>query len=90
MGNKKTDDNEKVILYQEPTQTKLDLIEHDFKYLKSRFENWTELRETDLMVYENIKHHVYESLEMIDLMKRFLIREHGFNARKELVLKRDK
>ena len=90
MGNKKTDDNEKVILYQEPTQTKLDLIEHDFKYLKSRFENWTELRETDLMVYENIKHHVYESLEMIDLMERFLIREHGFNARKELVLKRDK
>ena len=90
MGNKKTDDNEKVILYQEPTQTKLDLIEHDFKYLKSRFENWTELRETDLMVYENIKHHVYESMEMIDLMKRFLIREHGFNARKELVLKRDK
>jgi hypothetical protein len=90
MGNKKTDDNEKIILYQEPTQTKLDLIEHDFKYLKSRFENWTELRETDLMVYENIKHHVYESLEMIDLMKRFLKREHGFNARKELVLKRDK
>tara|TARA_Y100000401_G_C8314395_1_gene221612 strand:+ start:1132 stop:1389 length:258 start_codon:yes stop_codon:yes gene_type:complete len=81
--------NEKVILYSEPTQTKLDQIEHDFKYLKTRFENWTELRETDLMVYENIKHHVYESMEMIDLMKRFLKREYGFNPRKELVLKRD-
>ena len=81
--------NEKVILYSEPTRTKLDQIEHDFKYLKTRFENWTELRETDLMVYENIKHHVYESMEMIDLMKRFLKREYGFNPRKELVLKRD-
>ena len=81
--------NEKLILYSEPTQTKLDQIEHDFKYLKTRFENWTELRETDLMVYNNIKHHVYESLEMIDLIKRYLKREHGFNPRKELVLKRD-
>ena len=82
-------ENEKVVLYSEPNQTKLDQIEHDFKYLKTRFENWTELRETDLLVYQNIKHHVYESLEMIDLIKRFLIREHGFNPRKELVLKRD-
>jgi hypothetical protein len=81
--------NEKVILYSEPTQHKLDQIEHDFNYLKTRFENWTELRETDLLVYNNIKHHVYESMEMIDLMKRFLKREHGFNSRKELVLKRD-
>ena len=81
--------NEKVILYSEPTQHKLDQIEHDFKYLKTRFENWTELRETDLMVYENIKHHVYESLELIDLIKRYLIREHDFSPRKELVLKRD-
>ena len=82
-------ENKKLILYSESTQTKLDQIEHDFKYLKTRFENWTELRETDLMVYENIKHHVYESLEMIDLIKRFLIREHDFSPRKELVLKRD-
>ena len=82
-------ENEKLILYSEPIQHKLDQIEHDFKYLKTRFENWTELRETDLMVYENIKHHVYESLEMIDLIKRFLIREHDFSPRKELVLKRD-
>ena len=82
-------ENEKLILYSEPTQTKLDQIEHDFKYLKTRFENWTELRETDLLVYNNIKHHVYESLEMIDLIKRFLKREYDFNPRKELVLKRD-
>jgi hypothetical protein len=78
-----------VILYSEPTQHKLDQIEHDFNYLKTRFENWTELREMDLLVYNNIKHHVYESMEMIDLMKRFLKREHGFSPRKELVLKRD-
>ena len=39
------------------------------------------------MVYEQIKEFVYENTEMIDLIKRFLIREHDFSPRKESVLK---
>ena len=81
--------NKKIISLEDETRAKLDQIAQDFNFLRRRIDSWKELRETDLMVYEQIKEFVYENNEMIDLMKRFLIREHGFNARKELVLKRD-
>ena len=79
----------KIVSLENETSAKLDQIAQDYKYLRQRIETWKELRESDYMVYEQIKEFVYENTEMIDLIKRFLIREHGFNARKELVLKRD-
>ena len=81
--------NKKIISLEDETRAKLDQIAQDFNFLRRRIDSWKELRETDLMVYEQIKEFVYENNEMIDLMKRFLIREHGFSPRKEFVLKRD-
>ena len=49
---------------------------------------WQELREMDMEIYENIKKSVYENTEMIDLIKKFLAREHSFNARKELEIEK--
>ena len=81
--------NKKIVSLENERSAKLDQIAQDYKYLRQRIETWKELRETDYMVYEQIKEFVYENTEMIDLIKRFLIREHDFSPRKELVLKRD-
>ena len=67
---------------------RIDRLESDHKHLRKRFDMWQELREMDMDVYENIKKSVYENTEMIDLIKKFLAREHSFNARKELEIEK--
>jgi len=64
-----------------------DLLSADLSNFRNRFESWQELRGMDSLLYESIKKQVYETAEMVDLIKRFLKRENDFNSRKELEFK---
>ena len=66
---------------------RIDLLSAELNNFRNRFEWWQELRQTDDLLYESIKKQVYETAEMVDLIKRFLIREKDFNPRKELEFK---
>jgi|TARA_Y100000034_G_C6628103_1_gene274066 hypothetical protein len=65
-------------------------MRQDLEHLRKRLDWWHDLHGIDMKVYESVKKSVMENTEMINLVKQFLTREHGFDARKELELDKEK
>jgi len=65
-------------------------MRQDLEHLRKRLDWWHDLHGIDMKVYDSVKKSVMENTEMINLVKQFLTREHGFDARKELELEKEK
>ena len=65
-------------------------MRQDLEHLRKRLDWWHDLHGIDMKVYDSVKKSVMENTEMINLVKQFLTREHGFDARKEFEIEKEK
>ena len=80
----------KVNVMESARDTITKAMRQDLEHLRQRLDWWHDLHGIDMQVYESVKKSVYANTEMINLVKQFLTREHGFDARKELELEKEK